>query len=454
MKKLLIGLFCLGSFAHANSYLDENVHKLKWNGLEVVWLEDESLPTYNITVYFAEGALGDQREKLGETEFMFDQLTSGTDKYSREQLTESLEFNGTQFGNRVTHEFSTFTVSGLMKDAVSTMKTVCHMFNNSKFPAKEIKKTQAMATAGLKSLISKHGDLAKRAFRFESLKGSGYETPTGGTIETLNKITSQDLMKRLGHFNDEVFKRVYIKGPKAINELEDIFSDHCKWKNADYKYPLKKVTKINKNKKIILVSVPNANQAQVQVGKIMTLDEVNNGSDEAKAFASNYLGGGFTSRLIQVLRVEKGLTYSAGAYISEQKNYGRSGLITFTKHETIVDLLKSIQGILKRSSTAIDKEDFKLSKNNLIGNYLLGLESTSDFLSNLLIFDHIGRSYEEIYKFTSRVEELKVKDIEKIIANLFNWDNQTILIVGSPSLEAVLVNAGYEVEVRNPKSYL
>ena len=156
MKKLLIGLLSLGSLAHANTYLEENVHKLKWNGVEVVWLEDESLPTYNMTVYFAEGALGDQPEKLGETEFMFDQLTSGTDKYSREQLTESLEFNGTQFGSRVTHEFSTFTVSGLMKDAVSTMKTVCHMFTRSQFPAKEIKKTQAMATAGLKSLISKH----------------------------------------------------------------------------------------------------------------------------------------------------------------------------------------------------------------------------------------------------------------------------------------------------------
>ncbi len=454
MKKLLIGLLSLGSLAHANTYLEENVHKLKWNGVEVVWLEDESLPTYNMTVYFAEGALGDQPEKLGETEFMFDQLTSGTDKYSREQLTESLEFNGTQFGSRVTHEFSTFTVSGLMKDAVSTMKTVCHMFTRSQFPAKEIKKTQAMATAGLKSLISKHGDLAKRAFRYESLRGSGYETPTGGTIKSLNKITSLDLQKRLTHFNNDVFKRIYIKGPKTINELKGIFSDQCKWKNATYKYPLKKVTKINETKKIILVSVPNANQAQVQVGKIMTIEEVNSGSDEAKAFASNYLGGGFTSRLIQVLRVEQGLTYSAGAYISEQKNYGRSGLITFTKNETIVELLKSIQSILKSSSTAIDKGHFKLSKNNLIGNYLLGLESTSDFLSNLLIFDHIGRSYEEIYEFTSRVEELKPKDIEKVIGKLFNWNDQTILIVGSPALESILVNAGYEVEVKSPMTYL
>ena len=80
--------------------------------------------------------------------------------------------------------------------------------------------------------------------------------------------------------------------------------------------------------------VPKANQAQIRVGRYLTYDESKK-DHELMSLASKYMGGGFTSRLMQELRVKRGLTYSAGAYASTQKTYGRSGISTFTKNNTL-----------------------------------------------------------------------------------------------------------------------
>ena len=73
------------------------------------------------------------------------------------------------------------------------------------------------------------------------------------------------------------------------------------------------------------------------------------------------MGGGFTSRLVQGLRVEKGLTYSASAYASDQKRYGRSGINTFTKNESIVELLKTTKKIIEDSSKKVEKNTFLMA---------------------------------------------------------------------------------------------
>ena len=454
MKYIITFLIILTTNNVMANYLDDNLHQENWGGVDIIWLEDETLPTYDLTVYFGQGAFSDNKKRAGELSFMFDQLTSGTKRFTREQIVESLEFYGTSYGSRVTHEFSTFSVSGLSKDFLPTMKMVCHLFNDSTFPKEELNKTKKMATASLNSLVSSHRELAARAFRYESLKGSGYETPTDGTLKTIKKIHPKHLKEKLNFLNKNVYKRVYIKGPKVVKGFETIIKNDCHWAKASYQESLPEVKKVAERKKIILIPVPKANQAQVQIGRIMSSAEVKKNNDVAIQFASNFLGGGFTSRLIQKLRVELGLTYSAGAYVSEQRSYGRAGISTFTKNETIVPLLTNIKAVLTKSESDIDLDAFTYSKRNLKGNYLLSLESTSDFLGQLQMLDHVQKPYDEIYEFTDKLTKITKEDLEKQVKSIFNWDEQTVVILGSKSLAKSLRKAEYKVEIKSYKDYL
>ena len=453
-RKILLVSLLLSPFSYAKNYLDENLQSYKWNGIDIVWMHDDTLPTYDVTFYFQEGALGDKPKLFGMTDLMFNQLTSGTKRYSQKQIVESLEFYGASYRSKVTHEFSLFNVGGLVKDFVPTMKMICHLFDNADFPKRELNQTKSRGLSRLKNLVTDHSKIASRAFRYESLKGTGFENPTEGTIKSLKNISSRDLKKRLEFFNKQAVKRVYIKGPKEVKELKGILANDCKWKQGHIATAVPVVKSLPEHKKIIFVSLPNANQVQLRIGRVLKTDEVNIGTEELKTFAANHLGGGFTSQLMQVLRVQKGLTYSAGAVVAEQGNYGRALIATFTKNKTLLELLESTLATIKKNSQKIDQKSFVLSRNNLKGNYLLGLESTTDFLQNLIIFDHRGKDYEEIYKFSKKIDSYKKSDLEKMIKELFGRQKQTILVAGDKKLVQVLKKAGFEVDVKDYKQYL
>ena len=88
---------------------------LNWDGLDIVYVKDDRLPTYSVSIYFADGALSDQKGKEGETELMFDLLTSGTRRFSQKEINDNLEYYGANYGHSLTHEFATYSVSGFLK---------------------------------------------------------------------------------------------------------------------------------------------------------------------------------------------------------------------------------------------------------------------------------------------------------------------------------------------------
>ncbi|MEX1098937.1 MAG: insulinase family protein, partial [Bacteriovoracaceae bacterium] len=224
---------------------------------------------------------------------------------------------------------------------------------------------------------------------------------------------------------------------------------------VDNKVDAPKVSKkqTKKGGVVYLVPVPQANQAQIRIGNVMTSIETSQ-EHELTGFAAQFIGGGFTSRLMQEIRVEKGLTYSIGAYASEQKNYGRKGINTFTKNETVTETLEAIKRVLETNSKKIEDEHFAMAKRYAKGSYLFGLESTSAFLGNLIYFDHIGRAYEEIYKFPARVDSLTMEQVKRKVKELFDPKEQIILVLGSKKLKGPLEKAGYKVEELNYKDYL
>ena len=453
-KLLILFTFVITQLSYAENYIDEHVKKLNWNGIDVIWLEDNTLPVYDLSIYFGEGALGDPKGMAGTTELMFSQLTSGTTRYSQKQILESLEYYGASYGSSTVHEYSTFGVSGLVKDYIPTMKMVCHLFNQATFPVVELKKVKRRIKSSIESIVTNHRSLANHIFRYESLKGSGYETPVSGTLKSIKKIQAKDLAKRLNHHNKNVQKRIYIKGPKSILGLKNIFINDCGWKQTPNVVKLPEVKKRANNKKVVFVRMPKANQAQVRVGRVLLSNEINGKNSEKMTFAAKFLGGGFTSELVQELRVKKGLTYSAGAYASEQKMYGRSGISTFTRDDKIVEMLNGIQEVIKLSSALIKERRLQEAKRNIKGNYLLALESTSEFLKNLMFHDHIGKEYSQIYKFQDKIDQISNEDLRNIIDEVYGWDKQTVLILGSKTVEKNLEKAGYKINKVNYKDYL
>ena len=209
MKLLLCLLFSSVAFGGMPHY-----ERLNWDGIDVVWIENNRLPKYQVSVYFADGALSDHSKRYGETELTFQMLTSGTRRFNQKEIKENLEFYGAGLSGEVVHEYTTLSMGGLVKDMVPTLKQACHLVKDATFPKDELRKIKSLKINGLKNMINSHSAIADRAFRKLSLKGTPVENPTEGTVKSIRRIKSKHLVKKLSYFREKVKKRIYLSGLK------------------------------------------------------------------------------------------------------------------------------------------------------------------------------------------------------------------------------------------------
>lgn len=441
-------LLGLSSFALA----DERINKLDWNGVEVVWLQDQNFPTYDFVVYFADGALSDQVG--GETDTMFNLLAYGTRRFEQKDISDHLEFYGVGHSAEVTHEYSIYHVSGLIKDLKPTMKMVCHLFSDATFPEQELHRFKMIRKDRLNNMINSQAALGSRSFRALSMEGTPFAIPAQGRLKDVDHWSSKALKEKLNYFNNRVAKKIYISGPRSVLDVKDIITKECGWtKNASFvRNAEAKERKVSKKPVINLVTVPNATQAYIFVGRALGKNEI--GHLEMLELVSGFLGGGFSSKLMQEIRVKRGLSYGAEASASGQRNYGRLAISTYTKNETVGETL----GIIKTTLADVaqgkfEDKELETARDGIVGSYPFRFEKSTAYLDQLIYFDHIGRNYDEIYRFTEGLKKLGKSDIVKETSGLLNWDQMNITILGQKELAEKLKQFG-EVKISSYEDYL
>ena len=438
--------------------VEDKVQKQKWDDLEVIWIKDERFPVYDIVFYFADGALSDHQENKGESHMMFSLLTAGTRRFRHKEISDNLEFFGVSQGTNITHEYSTFFLSGLTKDIIPTVKLICHLFKDSTFPKQEIKKEKRRIKNSLDNMVSSHSSLASRAFREISLNNTPFFYPVSGKVKDLKKISRRGLRNKLQYFKDKVKKRIYLTGPSEVLLIKSIINEECGWRGGGkFVRKTEQESFIKKEEKITdplihLVTVPKANQAQIRIGRILNKGEFEN--TPLLSLSSGFLAGGSSSQLMRETRTKRGLTYGIYAFAAGQKDFGRMGIFSSTRNETIGEMLSVIKETLNTTGQGKFKAaELERARGYLSGGHFFQFERTDAYLEQLIHLDHVGKNYSEFHNFQKMVAKLKREEVIKNIKEIFNWNQMTIMILGPKSLQKALKTIG-EVKIIPYKKFL
>ncbi|MCE5234658.1 MAG: insulinase family protein, partial [Eubacteriales bacterium] len=149
---------------------------------------------------------------------------------------------------------------------------------------------------------------------------------------------------------------------------------------------------------------------------------------------NNALGGSMSSRLFQNIREERGLAYSIYSYPSAYADAGYFALYAGTgekqAEEVVKLMLLELDELLKNGITA---EEFKRSKEQLKGSYMLGQESTSA-RSNAIGKAELlrGKVYTE-QEIMERIERVTMDDVRAILPYVFDRNRICGAFVGRMS---------------------
>ncbi len=151
----------------------------------------------------------------------------------------------------------------------------------------------------------------------------------------------------------------------------------------------------------------------------------------ALAVMNNVLGGGMSSRLFQSIREEKGLAYSVYSYPSTYSYAGMFSLYggtTAANADLVVDLMRKEIDILK--SDKIGEDDFRQGQDQLLGNYVLSLESTNAKMSalgkSMLL---LGEEYDE-NDTIRKIKAVSRERVNALIDSVFDYSKMSAVFAG------------------------
>lgn len=401
------------------------------NGLTVLHVERHNLPTVMVTVLVKASPFNEPQDKAGLANLTADLLSGGTKKRKATDVSEEIEFIGASINASVDNDFTAISLSVLKKDVDKGFELLSDMLINPAFPEDEIARNKGLIKGSLRQSEEDPSFVASKAFQKAVFGDGPYGRLASGSIETIDNISKKDIVKFHSDF--------YRPGNAVISVVGDISENdlHCLlvgffsgWKPAPVPEKLSGVAKADGSGKVILID-KDITQANIILGHA-GINRAN--PDYYAVYAMNYIlgGGGFSSRLMQAVREEKGLAYDIHSYFSALSEGGffQVGLQTknVSAEEVISEVLKQIRRIRQEGVSDRELED---AKAYLTGSFPRKLDTNrkiADFITAVEFYG-LGADYAE--KYPGYIASITKEDILRAAKKYLDPDNYVLVVVAN-----------------------
>lgn len=403
------------------------------NGIRVVMEEIPYVNSVSIGVLVNNGSIKEKDDLNGISHFIEHMLFKGTSNRSAKELAESIDDVGGQINAFTGTEYTCFYVRVLDKHLPIAIDVLSDMLNNSTFGEKDIEKEKGVIIEEINMYLDSPEDIVYDILSETMFENTSLALPILGTYETVSNLDRDTIMnyyKR--HYTTENIV-ISIVGNFQYRETIAMLNE-CFYKTSPIEMGLndgmmEDIPEISQN---IGYKLKDTEQLNLCVG----MEGVKRGSDDIYPLLvmNNTFGGSMSSRLFQRLREEMGLVYSVYSHPTSFENIGAFTVYAGLSVNQILNVAKLVNEDIEdlKDNLITDYELFR-SKEQLKGNYILGMESISNRMFE------IGKSELLLNKVLSpedilnKIDKVQMVDIERVVTNIFNRDKYNIAYVGKLS---------------------
>ena len=394
------------------------VEKMLPNGLKVAIVERKNVPLVTVELLVKRGASWESLEKAGLANLTAQMLTKGTKTRSASQIAEQVEFLGGSISTAAGWNNSVVQITVTNDKLDKAMAILADLVLNPAFKQEELDLLKSQTLDGLAYNLKQPGFLAN----YVAAKYSYDEHPAGGTPESLNAIQRTDIVA----FHDDFYKTansvLIFTGDIAAVQANALAQKYFGvWKKPPVEKILRSLPLNSPSKdaklvnRLLVVDLPDSGQASVNYSKKVKAGRVNALSNFYYASVLNsVLGGGYSSRLNQEIRIKRGLSYGAGSSFAWRFGESNFGTRTQTKNESAAEVAELVLAELQRlSDSNVPANELAPRKLVLTGDFGRDLETTvglADKVGELYSFDLPAT---EMNNFISNVEAVSDSQIKE-----------------------------------------
>jgi predicted Zn-dependent peptidase len=426
------------------------------NGLRVVLLRSDKVPTFNMQLVVLSGGLSDKPDYRGLANFTATLLREGTTKRSSKDIAEQVDALGATLttNSGLSSMTSLVTTSGLVETLDQTLELFADVIRNPTFPQPEVDKYKTRALAQIQFQRSIPQFLAAEQFN-KAIYGTSHPASlVAPPAESLKKLTSKDLAEfhstyyRPNNAILAIVGDVTLKG--IMPKLEKAFGD---WQKADVPQVTLPAIPPQPDARIYLIDRPGSVQTVLQLG---TLGIERTSPDYfALLMANRVLGGGPTGRLFLNLREDKGYTYGAYSNFGGSKFRGTWMASSEVRTDVTQGAMKEFMYELTRlRNDKVEAEELENAKRGIIGSFALSLEQPGSLLQNIITqkLYNLPADYWDTYP--QRVAAITADDVQKAAQKYLDMDHLQIVAVGDASKAREILSQYGKVEVYDAEGKL
>ena len=396
--------------------------------IPVVFEKQKALPTFNLQLVFKNSGYINDENKPGLVTLTSKILNEGTLEDGSVKFAQKLE--NLAISLDINHGFETFVIeaSSLKDVSNETVSLLSQLLSSPNLEEKTLAKIKTIMTGLLKRKENDYDFVSRNNLKKILFKDTALENPSNGSLETIEKISLNDIK----NFIDEnlVLNNLIIVagGDLSFKELENKLKPLLEKINIGKEKELLNIKANNEAKKDILKK--ETQQAYIYFGSPFNA-KVNDENNYIAKVASFVLGGsGFGSRLMEEIRVKRGLAYSAYGYISINKSHSYFTGYLQTKNESAKEATKLVKDIVKEFvKNGITKEELEAAKNFLSGSEPLRTETLSQRLGRAFTLYYRGLPQDYSKKELEKIESLNLKKINEYIKSHEELENISFSIV-------------------------
>lgn len=382
--------------------------KVKGIGIPVIYDYNDTLPIVSLKLVFKNSGVGSEKQQ-GVAKLFAKILNEGTKKLGNTKFNRNLEIRDINFSFSAGFEAFYMEISCLKEHFSFALKAFYELLNDPNLDEKVLEKLKTQTLGNIASKKSDYDYQANLELHKILYKNSRLQNPLIGDEKSISSIKLADLKNFMNNLN--------------LNNLFLTLCGEIKFDEINYDKLLAKFDKAKVKKlgfidtsaaKQIKMFKKDTEQAYIYFGSPFDIDK----SQYYLANVALFVLGssGFGSRLMEEIRVKRGLAYSV--YARSEFCLTHTSVMGYlqTKNESKDEAIKLIKSEFEKFvKFGVTQTELNQAKNFLLGSQPLRKETIFKRMDIALREFYDGFELGEFDRNLVKIKNLKLEDLNKFI---------------------------------------
>ncbi len=403
------------------------------NGVKVLFVESHDLPMIDVRLGFKAGSSRDGQQ-YGVSRLVNALLVEGTGELSAEDIAEKFESVGAELGHNSLRDMAFVSLRSLSDKVLweQVVDTFARVSALPSFPQDAIQRDRKSMLISLQNRKKEISNVAEDSFFHNLYKNHVYEVGQHGTKPTLESIVRDDLL----HFH----AKYYVANNAVLALVGDLTAEKARLYTEQLTQYLKpgqkadSIAPVTVENKGQTIKIPfNTSQTHILQGiPVMA----RNDADYYALYLGNHIlgGSGFSSRLMQEIRENRGLSYSVYSYFLPMESNGPFQMGLQTKNHQADEAAQLLQQMLENFiKDGPTSEEIEHAKKNITGSFPLKIDSNAKIVENLFVTGFYDMPLDYLDRFNANIMAVSKQDIKDAFERRVKPEQLIRIIVGAES---------------------